>query len=138
MAGIDIPQYAQGYDLCRWMEDREVSKLRETVFAQVGNYHGFLKTTFPTGMPATGRHPGLLTSARTKDFSYIHDPDYGDEAYDLREDPWELCNILQGNEAPSEVAELREAMREWDLQCKEIKSRLNIVSGDRGFVEGWE
>ena len=50
MAGIDIPWYAQGYDLCKWVEQRDVPHLRDKVFAQVGNYHGFLKTTFPSGM----------------------------------------------------------------------------------------
>ena len=138
LAGIDIPWYAQGFDLCKWMESRDVPPLRDKVFAQVGNYHGFLKTTFPTGMPAGGRHPGLLMSARTKDFSYVHDPDYGDEGYDLREDPWELRNILQGTYAPLEISELRDAVREWELSCREIRNQLNIVSGDRGFVEGWE
>lgn len=138
IAGIDIPQYVQGFDLCNWMQQRDTSSLRDKVFAQVGNYHGFLGTTFPTGMPVAGRHPGLLMSARTKYFSYIHDPDYGDEAYDLREDPWELHNLLQRGEEPPEVSELREAVREWERNCKEIREQLNIVSGDRGFVEGWE
>ena len=138
LAGIDIPWYAQGHDLCQWLEQRDMPGLRETVFAQVGNYHGFLKTTFPTGMPAGGRHPGLLMSARTKKFSYIHDPDYGDEAYDLREDPWELCNLLQRENVPPEVSELRDAVQKWDLNCRQIREQLNIVSGDRGFVEGWE
>ena len=136
MAGIDIPWYAQGHDLCQWVEQRP--HLRDQVFAQVGNYHGFLGTTFPTGMPAAGRHPGLLMSARTKEFSYVHDPDYGDEAYDLREDPWELRNIICDENLPSEVSALRDAVREWDLKCKELRKQLNTVSGDRGFVEGWE
>ena len=136
MAGIDIPWYAPGHDLCAWVEQRP--HLRDQVFAQVGNYHGFLGTTFPTGMPAGGRHPGLLMSARTREFSYVHDPDYGDEAYDLREDPWELRNIARDENLPSQVSALRDAAREWELKCGEIREKLNIVSGDRGFVEGWE
>ena len=65
------------------------------IFAQVGDYHGRLKTTFPTGMPESGRHPGLVQGARTPGLSYVRDPDYGDEAYDLRKDPGELVNLLK-------------------------------------------
>ena len=39
----------------------------------------------------------------------MRDPDYGDEAYDLRRDPRELENLLahKGVEEPPEVAQLR-------------------------------
>ena len=138
IAGIDTPGYAQGRDLCRWLEHSDVPDWRQEVFAQVGNYHGFLGTTFPTGMPAGGRHQGLVMSARTKQFSYIADPDYGDEAYDLRQDPWEMRNLLQCEQDPPEVGELRESLRNWERHCRQIRSELHVVSGDRGFVEGWE
>jgi arylsulfatase A-like enzyme len=117
LAGIDIPSYVQGHDLGAWIKrvnahDPAV-RLREHVFAQVGNYHGNLGTTFPTGMPAAGRHRGLLMRAASKDFSFVSDPDYGDEAYDLRNDPWELRNIAGGEGERIEITELRRAVEEW-------------------------
>ena len=142
LAGIDIPSYVQGHDLRGWIESASDGSpaipLRENVFAQVGNYHGNLGTTFPTGMPAAGRHRSLLMRAASKEFSFVSDPDYGDEAYDLRNDPWELRNIAGGEVERIEIAELRRAVEEWRINCEQIKAQLEIVPGERGFVDGWE
>jgi arylsulfatase A-like enzyme len=140
LAGAPIPEYAQGYDLISWLESGAKDPLRDSVFAQVGDYHGFCKTTYPSGMPESGRHPGLLQGARSQEFSFVHDPDYGDEAYDLRNDPFELENLLQGygKSVPSEVAMLREKVFEHEQECLRLRGELGVVPGDRGFVEGWE
>ena len=137
IAGIDIPEYAQGHDLKKWT-DGDRGRIRDFVFAQVGNYHGFLGTTFPSGMPAAGRHPGLLRCVRNDDYSFIHDPDYGDEAYNLREDPLELHNLLREGEAPAALGSFQDALVEWEKECLHLKTRLGVKPGDRGFVRNWE
>jgi len=140
IARVPVPAYAQGHDLVRWVQEEAREPLHDCLFAQVGDYHGHLKTTYPTGMPATGRHPGLVQGARTTEFSYVHDPDYGDEAYDLRTDPTEIRNLLgkTGEEIPAEVARLRERMSEFERECLRLREELGIVPGDRGFSKGWE
>jgi hypothetical protein len=106
----------------------------------VGDYHGHLGTTYPTGMPAAGRHPGLLQGARTLEYAYVHDPDYGDEAYDLRTDPTEIRNLLvdAGAEMPAEIVELRARVRDMERECLRLRNELGVVPGDRGFTQGWE
>jgi arylsulfatase A-like enzyme len=140
LAGAPVPDYAQGRDLIRWADGGAAEPLHDCLFAQVGDYHGKLKTTYPTGMPASGRHPGLLQGARTPEFSYVHDPDYGDEAYDLRVDPGELNNLLGdgASTTPVEVAELRQRVSAFEAECLRLRQELGVVPGDRGFFEGWE
>jgi arylsulfatase A-like enzyme len=140
LAGAPIPAYAQGHDLIGWLAEGADRPLHDCLFAQVGDYHGHLKTTYPTGMPASGRHPGLLQGARTGTFSYVQDPDYGDEAYDLRSDPTEIRNLLADSSAktPPEVAGLKERVVEFERECQQLREALEIVPGHRGFTRGWE
>lgn len=137
LAGIPVPEYVQGHDLIDWVRNGAEQPLRDFAFAQVGDYHGHLKTTWPGGMPASGRHPSLLQGARSLEFSYVCDPDYGDEAYDLRSDPWELCNLLQapGTTPPKEILELRVATEQWEAECLNLRNALKILPGDRGFTD---
>ncbi len=80
------------------------------------------------------RHPRLFQGARGTEFSYIRDPDYGDEAYDLRSDPSELVNLLgAGGQEPAEVAELRRRVDRWEDDCMKLRDRLGVVPGFRGF-----
>ncbi|HHW31583.1 MAG TPA: sulfatase-like hydrolase/transferase [Clostridiaceae bacterium] len=137
IAGIKVPEYAQGYDLIKWAMEGAKNELRKYVFAQVGNYHGHLKTTFPGGMPESGRRRGLVQGARSMDFSYIHDPDCGDEAYDLKKDPFELNSLLKINQdVPEELKELKDSIFKWEEECLRLRRELGIIPGDRGFWEG--
>jgi arylsulfatase A-like enzyme len=149
IAGAPVPGYAQGHDLVSWVVQGCRQPLRDCLFAQVGDYHGFLKTTWPAGIALSGRHPGLLQGARTERFSYVRDPDYGDEAYDLQSDPRELNNLLgragagDGRNSgpgakPPEVTELRRRVDDWEAECLRLRKELGVVPGDRGFAEGWE
>jgi arylsulfatase A-like enzyme len=140
LAGLPVPDYAQGHDLIEWVNAGAEVPLRDCVFAQVGDYHGSLGTTLPTGMCASGRHPGLLQGARTMDYAYVHDPDYGDEAYDLRRDPTELDNLLQRDDGPlaPEIGELRARVFEFEAECKTLREALGVVPGYPGFHKGWE
>ena len=140
LAGLDVPEYAQGHDLLGWIADGAVGPLREAVFAQVGDYHGFMGSSFPTGIAASGRRPGLVQSARTLTCSYIRDPDYGDEAYDLRADPNELRNLLNPGAAPltHETEELKRALDSFEQDCITLRDSMGVIPGDRGFVAGWE
>jgi len=138
IAGIPIPEYAQGYDLVKWLKNGAEEELRDRVYAQIGDYHGGLKTTLPGGIIESGRHPGLLQGVRTQRYSYIIDPDYGDEAYDLKTDPFELDNLLNPAkpEPPEEVLELKKRLEKWQSECIALKNRLGIIPGDRGFYDG--
>jgi arylsulfatase A-like enzyme len=135
LAGVEIPEYAQGKDLVAWARKGARQPLHDCLFSQVGLYRGNLKTTWPTGLPESGRHPSLLQGARTQDFSYVRDPDYGDEAYDLRQDPKELNNLLQRKQegAPAEIADLRQRVGQWESECIQLREKLDVVPGIRGF-----
>lgn len=135
LAGVDVPDHLQGHDLVEWMRSGTRRPLRDCAFASVGNYHGKLKTTWPAGMPASGRHPGLLRGARSLEASYVRDPDYGDEAYDLRHDPHELNNLFNRDGAvPREVDRLRRRVDEMEARCIRLREQLRLVPGDRGFA----
>ena len=140
IAGIPVPDYVQGKNLISWLKDGEGRPFRKCVFAQVGDYHGHLGSTFPTGMPASGRHPGLLQGIRTHSFSYVRDPDYGDEAYDLKNDPKELNNLIikNGIQEPPEISQLRKRIEQWETECIKLREALGVIPGYRGFDKGWE
>ncbi len=137
MAGCDVPCYAQGYDLKGWIEGGCKEHLRDAVFSGIGEYHGPLKTTMPWGLPHAGRHPGLVRGARNRSFSYIRDPDYGDEAYELNSDPLELCNLLQaaGGVLPSGISKLKELIDDRDKECRELYTKLGVIPGARNFQD---
>ena len=138
IAGVDVPEYAQGKDLVSWAAAGAVEPLRDCLFSQVGDYHGHLGQS-NYGGTKVGRHPGLVQAARTGAYSYIRDPDYGDETYDLTQDPLELNNLLGGDAAePEPIRELRCRLEGWERECLKLRTRLGVVPGYRGFDEGWE
>lgn len=138
IAGVKPPEN-QGADIVAWVEKGGEGDLHEAIFAQVGDYHGFIGTSWPSGMPASGRHPSLTHCIRTREDAYIHDPDNGDEAYDLRSDPKELRTLTKGDAPlPASHAEMRERLDAFIAECADLRARLGVVPGDRGFVEGWE
>ena len=139
MAGID-PPVNQGRDLLSWIRAGHSTPIHEEIFAQIGDYHGYLGTSWPSGMPASGRHRSLTHSIRNKARSYIIDPDNGDEAYDLLEDPDELRNLTNPGSAPlsSEFDELKERLHAFQKECAQLREGLEVVQGDRGFEAGWE
>ena len=110
------------------------------MFAQVGDYHGFIGTSWPTGMPKSGRHASLTHSIRTPDMSYVLDPDNGDEAYDLSQDPRELMNLRKNTASPppDQLDTLKNRLLRFVAECNDLRQRLGVIPGDRGFVEGWE
>ena len=138
LAGIDAPNYAQGHDLVAWVGGGAGEPLRDCTFAQVGDYHGRLGDTLPGGRPKCTRHPGLLQGVRTAEFSFTRDPDFGDEAYDLRADPHELVNLLNDATESGEVGELRGRVDAWEAECLALRDKLGVIPGYRGFDEGWE
>ena len=139
MAGVDAPRN-QGNDLLSWVREGRSKPVRNAIFAQVGDYHGFIGTSWPSGMPASGRHASLTHGIRTKKQAYLLDPDNGDEAYDLESDPWELRNLLNDDAPPlaQSFSRLRHELLGFMDECDELRAALGVVPGDRGFVEGWE
>jgi arylsulfatase A-like enzyme len=135
-AGQAVPRQAQGHDLVAWVDAGARTPLREATFLAVGGYEGHLKTTMPTGLPESGRRKGIVRSARSLDYVFIHDPDTGDEAYDLRTDPLELRNLLQGGRPrPAPVKQLAEMLDDWERACERKFHDLGVIPGDRNFNE---
>ena len=91
-------------------------------------------------MPASGRHASLTHCIRTMDRAYIVDPDNGDEAYDLTDDPDELNNLLNPGAKPlgAEFDDLKSRLNGFIGECSDLREKLGVIPGDRGFVEGWE
>jgi len=139
MAGVTPPEN-QGKNLLDWIRSGHQEPLRDEIYAQVGDYHGFIGTSWPSGMPKSGRHASLTHSIRTKDRAYIFDPDNGDEAYDLVHDPNELKNLLNDGAQPldPQFGELKSRLDAFIQDCQKTQNRLGVVVGERGFVEGWE
>jgi arylsulfatase len=139
LAGLEPPRN-QGHDIMPWLRDGCETPLRDAVFAQIGDYHGFIQTSWPSGMPAAGRHARLTHCIRTRSRSYILDPDNGDEAYDLSRDPEELHNLTNRGMPPLDESflEMRKHLDEFQQECLSLRTELAIIPGDRGFVEGWE
>lgn len=140
IAGITPPSYAQGYDIVKWARQGAPAPLRDAVFAQVGDYHGHLGDSLPGGRPGCTRHPGVVQGVRTREWSYARDPDFGDEAYDLRRDPMELANLIgrETDGVATAIGELRRRVAEWECACLELRDTLKIIPGYRGFDRGWE
>ena len=92
------------------------------------------------GFPSRGTHPGLLQAGRTRELSYVRDPDFGDEAYDLATDPHELRNLLATRQTARAAGldDMRRRVGEWEAECLALRDRLGVVPGWRGFAEGWE
>jgi arylsulfatase A-like enzyme len=139
MAGIEPPKN-QGRDLLDWVRAGHNTPIRDEVFAQIGDYHGFIGTSWPSGMPASGRHKSLIHSVRTTDRTYISDTDNGDEAYELTTDPNELQNLTNpgSKPLPREFITLKSRLQAFQDECAGLRAELGIVDGDRGFVKGWE
>ena len=139
IAGVSPPEN-QGRNLLDWVRSGHETPLRDTIFAQIGDYHGYIGTSWPTGMPASGRHPSLTHCIRTRDRAYIRDPDNGDEAYDLTHDPHELRNLTNPGAPPLGGAfqTMQDQLADFINECARLRQTLGVVDGDRGFERGWE
>ena len=139
MARVDAPEN-QGKDLLGWARGGCSTPLHDAIFSGVGDYHGFIGTSWPSGMPAIGRHASLTHAIRTLDRTYIIDPDNGNEAYDLTTDPHELTNLTNYGMPPldSHFTDMKDHLTNFIVECEDLRTRFDVVPGDRGFVEGWE
>jgi arylsulfatase A-like enzyme len=139
IADVEAPSN-QGKNLLDWVRAGQEKPLHEEIFAQIGDYHGFIKTSWPSGMPEAGRHASLTHCIRTIDKAYIQDPDNGDEAYDLDIDPKELNCLTKAGSPPlsQEFGDMKSRLQQFQDECLALRNELGIIAGDRGFVEGWE
>lgn len=139
MAGVAPPRN-QGHDILSWLNEAKPDAFRKEVFSGIGDYHGFLETSWPSGMPSAGRHASMTHCIRTTDRAYIVDPDNGDEAYDLRNDPSEIRNLTNPGMPPldDDFHDLKRKLDQFIDECSQLKSELGVVDGDRGFVQKWE
>ena len=75
-------------------------------------------------MPKRGVHREVVVSVRTASHKFVQDPENGDELYDLRDDPWELSNLILAGEHPPQA--LTQALEQWRDSCAEIASLPGI------------
>ena len=136
-AKSQVPRQAQGHNLIEWMDTPARRPLRKATFAAIGGYGGTLGTTFPNGFAASGRRKGIVRSARSLDHVFIRDPDTGDEAYDLVNDPLELKDLLKAGRPKTEpIKALTRLMDQWEKTCAEKYAALGVIPGDRNFKDG--
>lgn len=65
---------------------------------------------------------GRRKMVRTRDWKYVHDPMEGsgqDELYDLRNDPWELRNVVGEAEHASALEEMRLRLAGWSIETED-------------------
>ncbi len=136
-AGLQSPYEHQSRDLLETASGT-ADEHREFVYAQVGDYHGHLGNSLPGGMPASGRHSSLVRSIRDADMSYIRDPDFSDEAYDLRRDTLELATVSGMDAYEDACSRYRRQLDAFEKACGDLRSRIGIINGPRGFTRGWE
>ncbi len=137
IAGIQAPYEHQSSDLLETASGNTLIP-REYVYSQVGDYHGYLGCSLPGGMPASGRHASLVRSIRDMEMSYIRDPDFSDEAYDLIKDPYELVQVSSKPEYAEKIDVLKQKLDQFEQSCESLRARLGVIHGPRGFLEGWE
>lgn len=136
LGDCEIPNYAQGHDLIGWLEAGHEEPLREALYSAVGEYGGDLKTTMPWGIAHAGRRKSLVRGVRNQSWSYVRDPQYGDEGYDLTRDPHELRNVLQNDgNPPPEVVHLQKLLDAYEESCDRLFKELDVRPGDRNFVQ---
>ena len=57
---------------------------------------------------------------RTQNWKYVHDPTGDkDELYDLRNDPWELSNVVDNPANKDIVFELRSQLLAWSITTED-------------------
>lgn len=135
-AGCSAPRQAQGHNLIDWVNRGADRPLRQAAFAAVGGYLGPLKTTMPHGLPESGRRKGIVRSARSLHHVFIRDPDTGDEAYDLVNDPLELRDLLKdGRPRTAPVRDLARQLDQWEERCNAHFKALGVKPGIRNFEQ---
>lgn len=78
-----------------------------------------------------------MQSIRSPRYLYIRDEQYGDEAYDLQNDPHELHSLLRtSGELPAELKDMQDRLVQWHDRCVALRQTLGVIPGDRGFWEG--
>ena len=139
LAGLDPPPN-QGHDLVDWIASGQQKPIRTEIYAQAGGYHGYIKTSWPSGMPESGRHPNIIQTARNRRGAYVRDLDNGDEAYDLTSDPKELINLMKSKDTNPDhrIDQLAQKISTFEAECFQLRESLGVIPGDRGFVKGWE
>lgn len=65
---------------------------------------------------------GRRKMVRTRHWKYVHDPmGDRDELYDLRNDPWELVNVVDEEEHRNTLADLRLRLADWAIHTEDSK-----------------
>jgi arylsulfatase A-like enzyme len=124
-AGIDIPDTFEGQRLLPRIQ-RQGADWAEDVFIQISEAESGRALRTDRWKYAV-RVPGSGQDERTEDFEMVASPDrYGELAlYDLREDPYELRNLIASQAHDEEIAGLRERLLGW----------IERVEGKRPTIE---
>lgn len=130
LQGFEIPSSMQGAPLPTVTEELP----REAAFSEYGAGGPAFKMSDLEKRPKPyGRHTiaetlkwreaeGRRKMVRTREWKYVHDPmGDKDELYDLANDPWELCNIIDKHENSFIVSELKQRLADWSMMTEDSK-----------------
>ena len=101
LTGRRVPEKVQGTSLVG-LAQGEAVEWREVIFSEIG---------YP------GRASGRCVLARSRTRAYIHHENYGqpfEELFDVTNDPWQKRNVIDRPEYARSVADLKQAIREWE------------------------
>ena len=130
LQGFEIPRSMQGVPLPTITEELP----REAAFSEYGAGGLAFKMSDLEKFPKPyGRHTiadtlqwreaeGRRKMVRTREWKYVHDPmGDKDELYDLINDPWELCNIIDKDENKFIVQEMKQRLTDWSMMTEDSK-----------------
>ncbi len=130
LQGIDIPRSMQGELLPTVTE----TVPRDAAFSEYGAGGPAFRMTDLEQMEKPWGRKTLIESlqwreaegrrkmVRTRDWKYVHDPTEGsseDELYDLKNDPWELSNVVGEPANGSVLADSRLRLADWSIGAED-------------------
>ena len=66
---------------------------------------------------------GRRKMVRTREWKYVHDPmGDKDELYDLKNDPWELTNVVDRSEHAEVLARMRLRLADWSIRTEDSRA----------------
>ena len=108
-AGVDVPSHQDGYSLNALLE-RRTTKHRRSIFSA---YQGVFGN--PRGRP----YQRSVKDDRYKLIQTVMDGNVTWQLFDLREDPWELKNLVNSVDCVPVVTSLRKSMQERQSRVKD-------------------
>ena len=130
LQGLDVPRSMHGEGL----PHVTTAEPREAAFSEYGaGVPAFTMADLeqlerPWGRKAIGSSlqareaEGRRKMVRTPEWKYVHDPmGDKDELYDLVNDPWELCNVIDDDSHRDIKTDLQLKLADWSIRTEDAK-----------------